>query len=248
MRYRAFPLAVLLLSILLVGSCGLPDKAAPKPVTKQFPGGEPLALEEDSTQPAVPFRAEEETKPRKRIVIPGRVEERGLVLGAAVDNTTIPAGQPIQLRLRLRNTTYNAMPVIYSSALRWDAVAFTDPDQKDAVFQWSADRFFAEIYQDQMISPGALLAQIVEIPTTDDRLVQELMSEDLSRPLGPGTYYIYGIHVGRPNLAAGPVVVKVVPESDFDEAMKSRAADTGTTPTEATVSPTPVLIPPPRTP
>lgn len=177
---------------------------------KQFPMGEPDAFEE-STRIAEEYDESDQTETGgRKISIPSnKAEAQGLRLNAEVPAPRVPAGTPIRVRMVLRNTTNNTLPVNYTSAQRFDVAVFKDRLQEEPVYVWSQGQFFAQIFTDRMLSGGATITDTIDVPTTADPASNELLPDNLTRPLTPGTYYLWVTHAGDPFLADGPIEIIV---------------------------------------
>lgn len=189
-----------------------------KTVAKQFPEGEPGSASADAGLGRIIGEADPETAQRstRRISIPGdRQEARGLFLSVQVPAPRVPPGVPIVVNMAVRNTTGNSLPVTYPSAQRFDVVVFADAAQRRPVYMWSQDRTFAQMFEEQMLGPGSTLPRILEVPTTRDTTLRAFDENDLSSPLPPGKYWLYGRHAGTPPLSWGPLEIEVLnPDGD----------------------------------
>lgn len=195
---------ILIMAALAVASCG-------GKFEKRFPGGDLY----ESKAPASTTTAGEEPgaaprAPAQPIVLPNnRQEERGLRLVINARDGRTPAGVALPVTMTVRNTTSTPFPITYNSEKRFDVVVFADPNQQRPVYQWSANRMFSQIYSEQMLGGGSSLSRILEVPTSRDASIREGAEDDLSLPIPPGTYYLWGTHEGRPFLAYGPVEIVV---------------------------------------
>lgn len=200
-----------ILIALLVSGCGLFTSSG---VRKQFPGGHPpgyAELEAGAEERAGLPPEEEARSPQRSISIPPDASERdGLLITMRPEPEVVGAGNPILVLLGIRNTTSSPLPVIYPNEKRFDVAVFADPNQEELVHLWSSDRMFAQIFQDLMLGGGSSVTRTLEIPTTRAQSAVELLAGDPSRPLPPGTYWMWGTHEGTPFLATGPVEITVL--------------------------------------
>ncbi|MBI1292292.1 hypothetical protein GC173_13805 [bacterium] len=208
MNRRLVQVPLLLAAAISLIACG---STPPPRVYAQGDTFDPLAydrLQEDA-------RAQEEAAPRK-ISIPANSQEKGglriemkLNAMSQKDLDLRPlesrAGRPIFVDLTCRNTTMNAVTVPYSSEKRFDVIVFSDSEQRNPVYVYSEGQLFAQIFQEVVLSPGANLKRVIEIPTMSLDALPKDAPRGLTRPLVPGEYWVYGTHEGTPNLAVGPM-------------------------------------------
>lgn len=179
-------------------------------VAKEFAGGDLYDEKAPADSTTEGVEADKPAPPR-RIVLPvNRREDRGLVLTAKPRAEHVRAGSMLAVEMVVRNTTGAPITIPYTSGKHFDIVVFADPDQRKPVFVWSEGRFFTQTFEEPTLSAGSPLVRILEVPTSADKsLLQQGEEGDLTRPLGPGTWYLWGTHEGQPFLAHGPVVVVV---------------------------------------
>lgn len=188
------------------------------PVAKVLPGGEPDIIEAGSTSNPGDKSSSKSSTPTRRITVPrDAADKNGLYLAIRIEGMdpragmfAVSAGESFLVNPIVRNTTTNSVPVAYASEKRFDVIVYKDEDQREPVFVWSEHREFAATFQELMLAGGTTMSRMLEIPTTKDRSVDELMEGDLGRPLTPGTYHLWATHEGRPFLAAGPLKIQVV--------------------------------------
>jgi len=201
---------LLVTAALAAGGCAGSGK-----MEKEFPSGEPDAFEAaERREGELAGPSEDAAREATRSVyLPtDRKEARGLALSMEVPAPEVTAGTSISANMLLRNTTRNTVPVVYTDTQRFDLVVFTDKERENPVFVWSEGKFFSQIFSERMLGGGTNISEVLEVPTTPDPVSDNMLPDDLSRPLTPGTYYMWGTHAGDPYLASGPVEITVEPE------------------------------------
>ena len=187
-------------------------------VAKVFPGEDPDYAESTQRNPSPKEEKAADTKtPPKRVSVPkGASEKNGLLMVVRIegqepkeDEYTVKAGTSFLVNTVVRNLTSNSVPVAYATDQRFDVVVYKDPDQKEAAHLWSEHRMFAKAFQEVMLGGGTTVSRMLDIPTTKDASVDDMLEGDLGKPLTPGTYYLWATHEGRPFLAAGPLKIIV---------------------------------------
>lgn len=205
MMLRTF--LIVSLACLLLGSCGF--KQEPK-VEKVFPGGDPFPYGEAESGGRDPITVPTEPGETRRIIIPrDRVEVQGLRIQASVAERNVKAGNAVVVTLLVRNSSSMPITIPYPDEQRFDVVVFSDPEQNRPVHVYSEGRFFAQRFTEHVLMGGTTLTRIIEVPTTKDmEMAQDI--GDLSKPLTPGKYWLYGTHEGQPFLASEPIEIEVV--------------------------------------
>lgn len=202
-------LPLIVFAALLLASCSWFGSS---PVEKQFPGGEPGDFEEHDRRMAEAGEFKPAPLPEKEVSIPeDRRESRGLRMNASLAAPRVKAGTPFRVTCQVANTSNNQETITYTDNQRFDVVVFADREQNKVVYIWSEGRFFAQMFAERMLSGGTNLTEILEVPTVGDPVSEELLPRGLSRPLTPGTYYLWATHAGTPYLAVGPLEVVVEP-------------------------------------
>jgi hypothetical protein len=187
-------------------------------VAKVFPGEDPDYAESTLSSPSPKEEKGSDTKtPARRLSVPkGASEKNGLMMAVRIegqepkqDEYTVKAGNSFLVNAVVRNLTSNSVPVAYATDKRFDVEIFKDPDQREAVHLWSEHRLFVQAFQEVMLGGGTTVSRMLDIPTTKDASVSDMLEGDLGKPLTPGTYYLWATHEGRPFLAAGPLKIIV---------------------------------------
>jgi len=200
--------------VLLLVSCG---ETLPPKVYAQGDAFDPLAfdrLQEDAA-------ADAEAAPRKISIPPNSQEKGGLRIDMSVSSIAanvnpsnqaveIKAGNPIYVNLTVRNTTVNSVTVPYATEKRFDVVVYNDAEQRNAVFVHSESQMYAQLFQEVVLSAGANVKRVLEVPTMKLDAYAKDAPRGLTRPLTAGDYWFYALHEGTPNLATGPIRVTVL--------------------------------------
>ncbi len=178
---------------------------------KQFPSGEPGSFAELESETEFPSVEQAEIITPRQIIIPSnRREERGVYLDAKLVQTEVQAGTPVVIKCSAKNVTNSPTHVIYPTTLRFDAVAFADPNQRSPVFVWSDTQDDTPFYEERMLGSGVSITRTLEIPTVTIENSGPEVSGNLTTPLTAGSYYLWIRHSGTPALSFGPVEFSVV--------------------------------------
>ena len=198
--------AALLFPMVFLAACAANSGRPPK----EFAGGDLYEGKADAESTSTGVVADKPA-PQRRIVLPtDKRQDKGMVLTAKPKGLHVRAGSMLPVEMIIRNTTGAPITIPYSGGKHFDIVVFADPDQKKPVFVWSEGRYFSQIFEEPVLGAGAPLMRILEVPTTADKTVEKMMEEgDLTKPLTPGTYYLWGTHEGQPYLAHGPIQIFV---------------------------------------
>jgi Intracellular proteinase inhibitor len=208
---RHICLLTLFLCLILCSGCSL-NPFHKTTITKQFPGGEPddfealdrrLAEEDTASESDLAFAQGLKAPSNKSRL-------KGLVLSSSVDNQKIKAGRPVRVNCLLKNDSRKTMPLSYTSTQRFDVSVFEDRRQTRPVHVWSRGKSFSMIYADRMLGPNAKISEIIEVPTTRTPRGKEMVPNSYTRPLLPGTYYLWLTHAGTPYMASGPIEINVI--------------------------------------
>jgi len=114
-----------------------------------------------------------------------------LELTVATDKPAYRAGEPIELILKVTNRSKEPKALEFSSSQRYD---FEIADSRGAkVWQWSADRMFAQMLGTERLAPG------------ESREYRERFSGSLA----PGTYRVTGRITATNSTAEGTVKLTV---------------------------------------
>ncbi len=212
--FTAFALMIAVSLMSLSTSCRV-FQSGPSRMEKQFPGGEPEGFLEGDARDTIVDDEEEEreiaVKQAPRVQIPRNKEDvDGLFMSVEVERNIVKSGEPIVAICRVRNTTGNTLTINYVNEQRFDLTMFYDEQQRAVAHVWSEGRFFATHFQEFTLSGGAILTRNLEIDTAPPDEIGLMLDQDLSRPVGPGTYYLWATHEGSPFMAAGPIEIRVI--------------------------------------
>jgi hypothetical protein len=114
-----------------------------------------------------------------------------LDLTLATDKASYHAGEPIELILKLTNRSKQAIALEFSSSQRYDFEIADSSGTK--VWQWSADRMFAQMLGTERLAPG------------ESREYRERVSGSLA----PGTYRVTGRITATDSTAEGTATLTV---------------------------------------
>lgn len=197
------------LSIALVAvlaGCSIASKSVPK----EFAGGDLYERKADPGTTSDGVQADKPAPPRTIMLPTNKRQDKGLVLTVKPKGLHVHAGSMLPVDMIVRNTTGAPITIPYNGGKHFDIVVFADPDQRKPVFVWSEGRYFTRTFEEPVLSAGAPLMRILEVPTTADKTVDKIMEDgDLTKPLTPGKYYLWGTHEGQPFLAHGPIEIFV---------------------------------------
>ena len=219
--YRAMGGAACLLVAAMAAGCGIvgagskasSDSSGGK-ARKVFAEGDPYIYDDPEsivgTAEEQATAALEQENARRISIPPNRQEERGLRLIAQPQALTVSAGDTLYVTVMVRNLRATPETIGYPTDQRFDVVVFADVNQQKPVHLWSEGRPFIRKFDEVVIGGGALVSRVLEIPTTKDRAVEQVMGNDLTRPLLPGKYWLYATNEGNPFLATGPIEIEVV--------------------------------------
>lgn len=124
--------------------------------------------------------------------------EDGLKLTFSLDSLTYRSGEPVPLRLEVKNVAEKALTITFTSSKTHDFLI--EDETGDVVWQWSAGRVFAQALKDIHLEPGE-----ARIYSYDWKQI----GND-GRAAGPGKYRIISIFPDKDQIELGPLHIEIV--------------------------------------
>jgi len=136
---------------------------------------------------------------------PSAVErtEGALLLSASVSKPSFAPGEPVGLRLTVRNTAGSPQAVTFMSGQRFEFIVRRA--RGDEVWRWSHDKAFTQAIETAWLQPQ----QVMPFSETWDQ-------RDLQgRPVDPGPYEVVAVFLGRvggrASVALPPIGITIAP-------------------------------------